>query len=86
MTEQLWAIGGVVAGIVATGGTNVLVERAKSGQGSVEAKRSANRERCENFLAAVESAEQGAWGYYKQHGVMPGDSVMTRKARKPAPD
>lgn len=84
MTEQLWAIGGVVAGILATGGTNVVVERIKVRQGSIEANREANRKRCEAFLSEVEAEEQAAWGFYEQHGVMPGDmghEESTAKAR-----
>lgn len=74
MTEQLWAIGGVVAGILATGGTNVVVERAKVRQNSAEGKRSANRERCEQFLRAIEAEERAAWDFYEQRGVLPGNA------------
>lgn len=84
MTEQLWAIGGVVVGILATGGKDVLVDRVKLRQSSAETKRAAARERCEAFLAEVESEEQAASGYYEQHGIMPGNAgyeETTAKAR-----
>lgn len=74
MTEQLWAIGGVVAGILATGGTNVAVERIKVRQNSAEAKRAANRERCEKFLVAIEAEERAAWDFYEHRGVLPGNA------------
>jgi hypothetical protein len=84
MTEQLWAIGGVVIGILATGGKDALVDRVKLRQSSAELKRAAARERCEAFLADVEAEEQAASGYYEQHGIMPGDAgyeETTAKAR-----
>ncbi|QSZ47247.1 hypothetical protein [Arthrobacter sp. D5-1] len=74
MTEQLWAMGGVVAGILATGGTNVVVERVKVRQNAAEAKRATNRERCEIFLAAIEAEERAALDFYEQRGVLPGNA------------
>ncbi|PVZ53035.1 hypothetical protein [Arthrobacter sp. H-02-3] len=73
MTEQLWAIGGVVAGIVATGGTNLLVERSKLKLNDQASGRAANRQRCEELLASIEQELAGAQEYEERHGVFPAD-------------
>ncbi|MDQ0679112.1 hypothetical protein QFZ30_002494 [Arthrobacter pascens] len=74
MTEQIWAIGGVVAGILATGGMNVVSERVKLKLGDRAAARSENRKRCQELLASIESELAGALAYEEQHGVMPIDN------------
>lgn len=73
MTEQLWAIGGVVAGIVASGGTNLLVERTKVSLSGKASDREANRKRCEELLSSVEKELAAAYGFEEQHGVFPVD-------------
>jgi hypothetical protein len=73
MTEQIWAIGGVVAGIVASGGMNLFSERAKQRLGDKAGIRARNRNRCQELLASVEQELAGAESYEDQHGVMPAD-------------
>lgn len=73
MTDQLWAIGGVVAGIVATGGMNLFVERRKLRISGKEAARELNKTRCEALLKSVEDELAGAYSYEEQHGVFPVD-------------
>lgn len=73
MTEQLWAIGGVVAGIVASGGTNLLVERTKLTLTSKASDRSANRASCESLLSSVENELRAVHDFEEHHGVFPVD-------------
>jgi hypothetical protein len=73
MTEQLWAIGGVVAGIVASGGMNLIAEGAKQRLGDKAGIRARNRNRCQELLVSVEQEMAGAQSYEEQHGVMPSD-------------
>lgn len=86
MTEELWAIGGVVAGILVTGGTNVLVERAKIRQGSTETKRAANRERCEksSLISKRRSRPPGATS--SSTASCPATPAMKKRQRKHAHD
>ena len=74
MTDQLWAIGGVVAGIVATGGMNLFVERRKLRISGKEAAREPNKKRCEALLKSVEDEMAGAYLYEEEHGVFPIDT------------
>ncbi|MCC3278008.1 hypothetical protein LJ754_02390 [Arthrobacter sp. zg-Y40] len=74
MTDQLWAIGGVVAGIVATGGMNLFVERRKLRISGKEAARELNKNRCEALLKSVEDELAGAYSYEEEHGVFPIDN------------
>lgn len=73
MTEQLWAIGGAVAGIAATGGTNPVVERTKLTLSSKASDRSANRKRCEGLLSSVENELKAVHDFEEQHGAFPVD-------------
>lgn len=73
MTEQLWAIGGVVAGIVASGGMNLISDGAKQKLGDRAGIRARNRNRCQELLASIELEMAGAQSYEEQHGVMPSD-------------
>lgn len=75
-------MGGVVAGVLATGGTNFLVEMAKSRNRSAKALRDANQVRCETFLAVIEADARATWGHYEQHGVMPGDAGYEEETSK----
>lgn len=73
MTEQLWGIGGVVAGVMASGGTGLLVERTKLALTNKASLRATNRTLCEALLASVEKELKAAEAFQDQHGVFPVD-------------
>ena len=73
MSEQLWAIGGVVAGIVATGGMNLYTEKRKAAISANETLRGANKERCRAFLKSIEDELSAVYEYEEHHGVAPVD-------------
>lgn len=85
MTEQLWGIGGVVIGIVATGGVGWLNDRAKHKREADQVASTANRLLCEEFLADIESEIKIIEQYEERHGVFPidrGETESPAKARK----
>lgn len=73
MTEQLWGIGGVVLGIMATGGTSWIVDRAKHKREASEVASIENRALCQTFLEKIEKDLKWVDSYQEQHGVFPGD-------------
>lgn len=74
MSEQLWGIGGVLAGIAATGGMNLYTEKRKAAMAAKETAKEASRELCRKFLKSIEDELAAICEYEEAHGVAPMDA------------
>jgi hypothetical protein len=71
MNEQLWGLGGVVAGIAGTTVCNWWLERSKHNREHSTLDRKENLKRCEALLASVESYANELRAYLDDHGILP---------------
>ncbi len=73
MNDQMWGLGGVLAGIVFTGACTWWNERSKHRREMSAAKTKENRQRCEALLSSVDEELVSLDDYQDQHGVFPVD-------------
>lgn len=71
MIDQLWGIGGVVAGIAATSGFNRLNERAKLKREIASNRCEDNRKRCERLIQCLEEDIEALVDFRDRHDALP---------------
>lgn len=74
MSEQLWGIGGVVAGIAVTTAGKWWADRSKHNREHATEVRKENRKRCEELLFTIDGDIGGVDHYHDEHGVFPVDN------------